>query len=157
MSMETFVTNVPSPVGPWGVEGTAEAITAIHLPYDRRRASKGTPPRAVQRAATQLEEYFKGKRRNFDVPRATVEATEFQRDVWDALVDIPYGQVRTYGEVAQSVDHPRASRAVGNANHANPWPILVPCHRVVSTTGLGGYGGGDEVKRYLLDLEGAHY
>src|ERR1035437_5623551 len=86
--METFVTNVSSPVGPWGVEGTAETITAIYLPNQRRRASKGTPPRAVARAAKQLEEYFKGKRRSFEVPLASVKATGFQRDVWDALVDI---------------------------------------------------------------------
>jgi len=88
---------------------------------------------------------------------ATTRATEFQRDVWNALVDIPYGEVRTYGEVAESVNRPRASRAVGNANHVNPWPIFVPCHRVVATNGLGGYGGGDTVKRYLLSLEGVHY
>lgn len=155
--METFVTNVASPVGPWGVAGTAEAVTAVYLPNERRRASKGAPPRAVQIAATQLEEYFQGQRQRFDVARATVDATAFQRDVWDALVDIPYGEVRTYGEVARSVDRPRASRAVGNANHANPWPILVPCHRVVSANGLGGYGGGDRVKRFLLELEGVHY
>jgi methylated-DNA-[protein]-cysteine S-methyltransferase len=155
--MDTFIANVTSPVGPWGVEGTAEAVTAVYLPSERHRSSKGTPPRAVARAVKQLEEYFEGKRTNFDVPLAHVATTEFQRDVWDALVEIPYGEVRTYGEVAESVERPRASRAVGNANHANPWPIFVPCHRVVSTTGLGGYGGGDEVKRYLLDLEGVHY
>ena len=77
--------------------------------------------------------------------------------MWGALRKIPYGQVRTYGEVADSVGRARAHRAVGNANHANPWPIVVPCHRVVSTEGLGGYGGGGNVKRYLLDLEGVHY
>lgn len=97
-----------------------------------------------------------GQRRHFDVPLVSVEATDFQRDVWEALVEIPYGEVRTYGDVAISVDRPRASRAVGNANHANPWPIIVPCHRVVSSTGLGGYGGGDEVKRFLLNLEGVY-
>jgi len=155
--METFVTNVASPVGPWGVAGTAEAVTAIYLPHQRHRASKGTPPRAVARAAAQLEEYFKGVRREFDVPLAPVSATDFQRAVWSALAAIPFGEVRTYGDVALSVDRPRASRAVGNANHANPWPVVVPCHRVVSSTGLGGYGGGDEVKRFLLDLEGVHY
>jgi methylated-DNA-[protein]-cysteine S-methyltransferase len=155
--METFVANVLSPVGPWGVEGTAEAITAIYLPNQRRRASTGTPPRAVASAAKQLGEYFKGTRRRFDVSLASVSATGFQRDVWDALTEIPYGEVRTYGDVAASVDRPRASRAVGNANHANPWPVVVPCHRVVSSTGLGGYGGGDEVKRFLLNLEGVHY
>jgi len=155
--MEDFVTNVTSPVGPWAVVGNAEAISAIHLPNQRRRASRGTPPRAVARAAKQLEQYFKGQRRDFSVSLAKVDATSFQHDVWDALVDIPYGEVRTYTDVAISVDRPRASRAVGNANHANPWPIVVPCHRVVSSAGLGGYGGGDDVKRFLLDLEGVHY
>jgi methylated-DNA-[protein]-cysteine S-methyltransferase len=155
--MKTFVTNVESPVGPWGVEGTDDAVTAIYLPGEHRRASTGTPPKAVAKAAKQLEEYFKGKRRHFDIALADVDATSFQRDVWDALVAIPFGEVRTYGEVADSVERPRASRAVGNANHANPWPIIVPCHRVVATSGLGGYGGGDAVKRYLLELEGVHY
>lgn len=157
--METFITNVSSPVGPWGVEGTAEAITAIYLPNERRRATKGIAPRAVARAAKQLEEYFKGTRRRFDVALADVSATDFQRDVWGALVEIPFGEVRTYGDVAVSVDRPRASRAVGNANHANPYPIIVPCHRVVASGGIGGYGGGNgtEVKRFLLDLEGASY
>jgi methylated-DNA-[protein]-cysteine S-methyltransferase len=155
--METFIANVPSPVGPWAVEGTADTVTAVYLPTQPHPASKGTPPPAVASAVTQLEEYFSGQRREFDVHLSTDRATEFQRDVWDALITIPYGEVRTYGEVAESVERPRASRAVGNANHANPWPIFVPCHRVVSTTGLGGYGGGDTVKRYLLDLEGVHY
>lgn len=152
--MTTYLTNVDSPVGPWGVEGTEDAVTAIYLPNQRHRASKGPVPRAVKDAADQLEEYFAGKRRRFKVNFAPTPATDFQRDVWDALIAIPYGEVRTYGEVASSVRRPRASRAVGNANHANPWPILVPCHRVVATSGLGGYGGGDEVKRFLLDLEG---
>jgi methylated-DNA-[protein]-cysteine S-methyltransferase len=155
--METFIANVASPVGPWGIEGTDDAVTAVYLPTRPQRASDGTPPSAVASAVQQLEEYFGGTRREFDVHLATERATEFQRDVWNALVDIPFGEVRTYGEVAESVERPRASRAVGNANHANPWPIFVPCHRVVATNGLGGYGGGDTVKRYLLDLEGVHY
>jgi methylated-DNA-[protein]-cysteine S-methyltransferase len=155
--METYIANVPSPVGPWAVEGTADAITAVHLPTERHQASKGAPPRAVARAVQQLEEYFNGTRREFDVPLASVASTDFQRHVWDALVEIPFGEVRTYGEVAERVERPRASRAVGNANHANPWPIFVPCHRVVAAADIGGYGGGDRVKRYLLDLEGVHY
>ncbi len=155
--METFVTNVASPVGPFGVEGTADAVTAIHLPHERHLASKGTPPPAVARAARQLDEYFRGQRRSFDVALAPVEATPFQRAVWKALVAIPYGEVRTYGDVARSVHRPGASRAVGNANHVNPYPVVVPCHRVVASTGLGGYGGGERVKRFLLDLEGAGY
>jgi methylated-DNA-[protein]-cysteine S-methyltransferase len=84
---------------------------------------------------------------------APVETSSFRRACWDALLDIPYGAVATYAEVARAVGRPLAARAVGNANHANPWPILIPCHRVVARNGLGGYGGGVDVKEYLLELE----
>jgi methylated-DNA-[protein]-cysteine S-methyltransferase len=110
----------------------------------------------VKDAATQLEQFFAGERRDFHVQLSPVAATEFQHDVWHALEGIPYGQVRTYSQVASAVKRPRAMRAVGNANHANPWPVIVPCHRVVAKGGLGGYGGGENVKRFLLELEGAH-
>ena len=86
-----------------------------------------------------------------------MSATAFQHDVWNALNNIPFGEVRTYGDVAAAVGRPAAMRAVGNANHVNPWPIIVPCHRVVAKSGLGGYGGGGEMKRFLLDLEGVHF
>lgn len=155
--MSSFIENVASPVGPWGVEGTEEGVTAVYLPNQRRRASRGTPPEPVRRAAAQLGEYLAGERRDFDVTLAAHTATAFQREVWDALRAIPFGEVRTYAEVAARVGRPGASRAVGNANHANPWPIVVPCHRVVAANGLGGYGGGDEVKRFLLALEGVRY
>jgi methylated-DNA-[protein]-cysteine S-methyltransferase len=155
--MERYVVNVDSAVGPWGVEGTKDAITAIFQPHELRRESEGPIPRVVSSAAKQLEEYFSGTRRSFNVPLADVKSTDFQRDVWAALVEIPYGEVRTYGEVALSVERPRASRAVGNANHVNPYPIVVPCHRVVASTGLGGYGGSEGVKRYLLKIEGVQY
>jgi methylated-DNA-[protein]-cysteine S-methyltransferase len=155
--MERYVVNVDSAVGPWGVEGTKDAITAIFQPHELRRESDGPIPRVVSSAAKQLEEYFSGTRRSFNVPLADVKSTDFQRDVWAALVEIPYGEVRTYGEVAVSVERPRASRAVGNANHVNPYPIVVPCHRVVASTGLGGYGGSEGVKRYLLKIEGVQY
>lgn len=155
--MATFLINVPSPVGPWGVSGTEDVVTAIYLPRQPHAATDGPAPRVLNDAATQLREYFDGQRRHFEKPRAPVEATSFQSAVWAALTAIPFGEVRTYGEVAESVGRPRAFRAVGNANHVNPYPVLVPCHRVVATTGLGGYGGGDEVKRFLLALEGAHY
>ena len=154
--MKSFVANVKSPVGVWSVVGSDEGVTHIHLPQDELTASKGVAPKAVADAAQQLKEYFAGARRSFKVKLATAPATDFQRDVWGALRTIPYGQVRTYGEVAEAAGRPRAHRAVGNANHVNPWPIVVPCHRVVSTGGLGGYGGGENVKRYLLELEGVH-
>jgi methylated-DNA-[protein]-cysteine S-methyltransferase len=155
--MERFLLNVDSAVGPWGVEGTKDAVTAIFQPRELRRESEGGVPRVVAKAARQLEEYFAGRRRSFDLPLAEVKATDFQRDVWAALSEISYGEVRTYGDVALRVERPRASRAVGNANHVNPYPIIVPCHRVVASTGLGGYGGGEEVKRYLLGIEGVTY
>jgi methylated-DNA-[protein]-cysteine S-methyltransferase len=155
--MKSFIANVKSPVGVWSVVGTDEGVSHIHLPQDELPASKGVAPKPVADTVRQLQEYFSGSRRTFKVKLAAAEATDFQHDVWRALREIPYGQVRTYGDVADAVDRPRAHRAVGNANHANPWPIVVPCHRVVASGGLGGYGGGDHVKRYLLGLEGVHY
>ena len=155
--MKSFVALVKSPIGSWAVEGTDQGITKIYMPGERRTLSKGTAPSPVAQGTLQLEEYFRGGRRRFDLTLAEVPATSFQRDVWNALRDIPYGQVRTYGDVARATNRPRGARAVGNANHANPWPIVVPCHRVVSSTCLGGYGGGEALKRFLLDLEGVHY
>ena len=152
--MQLFRVNVTSPVGVWGVEGDERAITRVYLPHEESRASAGPSPTAVAEGAQQLDEYFSRKRTSFQLALATVKATSFQRDVWAALCDIPYGEVRTYADVAAAVQRPRATRAVGNANHVNPWPIVVPCHRVVAMHGLGGYGGGDTVKRYLLHLEG---
>ena len=108
------------------------------------------PFRAVER---QLREYFQGKRTAFDV-RLHPKGTPFQRAVWDALLDIPYGETRTYGEIARAIGRPTAVRAVGLANGRNPLPIVVPCHRVIGSSGrLVGYGGGLPVKQALLDRE----
>jgi methylated-DNA-[protein]-cysteine S-methyltransferase len=104
-------------------------------------------------AAAQLEAYFEGKLRRFNLPLDLV-GTGFQRRVWEELVEIPYGETRTYAQVAASIGHPSAIRAVGAANGQNPVAIIVPCHRVIRTGGgLGGYGGGLDAKRALLDLE----
>lgn len=105
----------------------------------------------------QLEEYFDGRRREFDVAIAP-RGTPFQQEVWAALADIPYGATASYGEVAESIGRPTAMRAVGGANGANPIPILIPCHRVIAADGtLGGYGGGLDRKVLLLELEGAPF
>jgi len=152
--VQRFRANVSSPVGTWGVEGDERAITRIYLPHEVSPASTGPCPSAVAVGVQQLDEYFAKNRTSFQLALAHVTATSFQRDVWAALRDIPYGEVRTYADVAAAVKRPRATRAVGNANHVNPWPIVVPCHRVVAMHGLGGYGGGDTVKRFLLSLEG---
>ncbi len=101
----------------------------------------------------QLDAYFSRRRRRFDLPLAP-RGTPFQRRVWRALTEIPYGQVISYGELARRVGNPRAARAVGAANGANPIAIIIPCHRVVAANGIGGYGGGLEIKRRLLALEG---
>ncbi len=152
--MANFTATVDSPVGRFGVCGTEAGVSEILLPPDRPRPSAGRAPAPVAEAARQLAAYLAGERRDFELTLSEVDATAFQRDVWAALREIPYGEVRTYAEVAAAVGRPLAARAVGNANHHNPWPVVVPCHRVVAANGLGGYGGGDAVKRYLLGLEG---
>lgn len=105
--------------------------------------------------AAQLTAYFAGKRRRFELPLAA-QGTPFQQSVWDALADIPYGELRSYRDIARGIGNPAAVRAVGAANGRNPLPIVVPCHRVIGSNGtLTGFAGGLEVKKYLLELEGA--
>ena len=147
---------VTSPIGRWGVEGTDEGLSRIVMPHELPRATKGASPSAVAQAAAELAQYFAGARQTFSPKLAPVEATAFQRDGWRALLEIPYGDVLTYGDVALAIGRPRAARAIGNAVHVNPWPIVVPCHRVVASNGIGGYGGGIAVKEFLLDLEARH-
>lgn len=107
----------------------------------------------LQRAAGQLAEYFEGKRKEFDFPIAP-KGTAFQRKVWDALCTIPYGETRSYKEIAKQTGNMKACRAVGGANHNNPIMIVIPCHRVIGADcSLTGYAGGLSVKKYLLELE----
>ncbi len=103
----------------------------------------------------QLEEYFAGKRRRFDLP-LDMRGTDFQKRCWQALLKIPYGETRSYADIARAIGNPAAVRAVGLANGQNPIAIIVPCHRVIGSDGsLTGYGGGLATKRKLLELEGA--
>jgi methylated-DNA-[protein]-cysteine S-methyltransferase len=107
----------------------------------------------LARTAAQLAEYFAGERRDFDVPLAP-RGTGFQQRVWRELGKIPYGETRSYGELARAIGRPAASRAIGAANGKNPISILVPCHRVIAGTGaLTGYAGGLAAKRWLLEHE----
>lgn len=152
MSLTTVF--VESPVGRFALVGDERGLWRVHLPHEYARASRGPVPTALSDAANQLTAYLAGELEDFDVVLAPVEASEFHQDVWRALRTIPYGQVRTYAEVAAMVGRPLAYRGVGNANHHNPWPVIVPCHRVVAANALGGYGGGEELKRYLLEREG---
>jgi O-6-methylguanine DNA methyltransferase len=111
--------------------------------------------RAVQPYARELEEYFAGQRREFSFP-LDLRGTEFQLACWRELLQIPYGETRTYADIARAVGKPTGFRAVGMANNRNPLAIVVPCHRVIASDGtLCGYGGGLDVKRKLLELEGA--
>lgn len=103
----------------------------------------------------QLDEYFQAKREKFDLP-LSVSGTPFQQDVWSALQQIPFGQTVSYSQIANRIGRPRAVRAVGAANGANPIPIVIPCHRVIGANGsLTGFGGGLPNKELLLELEGA--
>lgn len=106
-------------------------------------------------AGQQLDEYFTGRRTRFDV-QLEFAGTEFQKKVWNALLEIPFGETRTYGEIARRLGHPKAVRAVGAANGRNPISIIAPCHRVIGGNGqLTGFAGGLPVKEYLLSLEGS--
>ncbi len=108
----------------------------------------------LERAETQVREYLAGRRRAFHLPLDPITGTPFARAVWQACAEIPYGQTRSYGWIAERIGRPRAARAVGTALGANPLPLVIPCHRVVrSTGGLGGFGGGIVMKKRLLALE----
>lgn len=115
---------------------------------------KETP--TLKKAALQLSQYFQGLRKEFDLPLEP-QGTAFQKKVWQALLEIPYAQTRTYKQIAESIDNPKGFRAVGMANNRNPIVIVIPCHRVIGSDGsLVGYGGGLEMKESLLALEKAN-
>lgn len=148
---------VATDVGPFTLVGDDHAVTYLFLPSTGRAAagsSPGTPPAPLRQAAAQLGEYLAGRRTAFDLPLRFPTGTAFQQEVWTALADIPYGETVSYAELAQAVGRPTAFRAVGQANGANPLPVFYPCHRVVASGGgIGGYGGGLDLKRRLLALE----
>lgn len=141
---------IETPIGPLTLQADEAAVTAIR--FGAVGAQDASP--LLDAAEAQLREYFAGARRTFDLPLAP-HGTAFQQRVWMVLRAIPYGETRTYGELAAAIGSPNASRAVGMANHRNPIPIVIPCHRVIGANGtLTGYAGGLEVKRKLLALEG---
>lgn len=140
------------PCGVLGIGQEGENIVSIQ-PVQTPGDQAGTSTRLTDQMAQQLHEYFQGRRQDFQVPYL-LKGTPFQKRVWAALCQIPYGQTRSYLDIARSIGNPRGCRAVGMANHKNPLMILVPCHRVIGADGsLGGYAGGVETKRFLLDLE----
>jgi methylated-DNA-[protein]-cysteine S-methyltransferase len=159
--MNTY-TYLDSPIGRLLLCSDGEALTGLDMDVpDRARRDlrswvedANLPP--LRAAIRQLNEYFAGTRREFDLP-LRLQGTTFQRSVWQALTKIPYGATLTYGEQAARIGNPNASRAVGLANGRNPISIVVPCHRVIGANGsLTGYGGGLERKRWLLAHEGLY-
>ena len=135
---------VDSPLGKITLVAEGDALIAVCL--------DGTTP-ALQRAARQLSEYFEGRRDRFELPLAA-EGTDFERAVWSALDEIPFGQTRSYSDIARQIGRPKAVRAVGAANAKNPLAVVRPCHRVIGAAGaLTGYSGGLSRKRWLLAHE----
>ena len=143
-----------TPVGKVTIGCDGNAIVRL-VPGEYKLEGRNAPSAVTNLAATQLQEYFAGKRRIFDLPIAP-RGSAFQTDVLRATEHIPYGETRTYSQVAEIIERPGAARAVGTALGSNPIPIIIPCHRVVpSGGGLGGYAYGPDMKRFLLRLEGA--
>jgi len=148
---------MPSPVGLLTLIADDEALVGLRMeaqaPSAKLAAAAPKPSPILKAAQKQLGEYFAGKRTSFELPLA-LEGTDFQRTVWAALRQIPFGETRSYGELARAIGQPKASRAVGAANRVNPIGIIVPCHRVIGADGsLTGYAGGKANKRWLLDWE----
>ena len=154
-----------SPIGRFRVASTEAGLAYVELPHSSGRGMRDWMERYVperrcvdeigpnRAAIEQILEYLASERTHFDVP-LDLRGTPFQRAVWDALLEIPYGESRSYAEVARAVGRPKAQRAVGSANNANPVSLIVPCHRVIAADGsLGGYGGGQKLKARLLAME----
>ena len=143
----------PTPIGTVGIVENGRAITDILFEEQLPGHAVRHTTLLLERAAKQLDEYFAGKRTSFDLPLEP-EGTPYRKKVWQVLTEIPYGQTMTYGEIARRTGNPQASRAVGGANHHNPIPIVIPCHRVIGAGGkLTGYAGGLPRKEFLLALE----
>lgn len=148
---------IKSPIGPLLLAGDDQGLRCVGFPEGKGVINPGDDwvedGTAFEDVKKQLHEYFDGQRTGFDLKLAP-EGTEFQRSVLDALRKIPYGETRSYQDIATGVGRPRAVRAVGAANGRNPLPIIIPCHRVIGTNGsLTGFGGGIPTKQFLLDLE----
>jgi O-6-methylguanine DNA methyltransferase len=171
--METLHYSVASsPVGPLFLAASGRGLVALEFdqrlpgqqtirpnPRDLRSESKrvrfAESPETLAQYLLELDEYFAGHRRAFTFP-LDLRGTSFQLDCWRALIAIPYGETRSYADIARAIGKPHAFRAVGMANNRNPIAIVVPCHRVIASDGdLCGYGGGLDTKRKLLELEGA--
>ena len=150
--MSEFKAYYLSPIGPLEVSGTSEGIVSVTF-VKRRPANDRNLPESVKEGIRQLDEYFKGARKNFSL-KLLLQGTPFQKLVWERLKKISHGKLASYGDVARAIGKPNAYRAVGNANNKNPIAIIIPCHRVIGSDGnLVGYGGGLWRKEWLLKHE----
>lgn len=148
-------TLISTPVGPVYIEGSEKGISRISFrPEDTHGEITSDIPECLRECAAQLNAYFDGSLKEFDLKLDFGDAPEFHKEVWKMVKLIPYGRTRTYSEIAEIIDHHNASRAVGHANGVNPLPIIIPCHRVIGKDGsLTGYVYGLEMKRWLLSHE----
>jgi len=157
-----YYSQIDSPVGKLLIAATDTGLRCIHfddgkMPRKQRNEVWIHSSEKLRLYEEQLKTYFRGELQEFTFPLDLI-GTEFQKKCWNALLQIPYGQTCSYADIARKVGSPRAFRAVGQANHNNPIAIVVPCHRVVTSSGgLGGYGGGLSTKEKLLKLEGARF
>lgn len=153
-----FYRYLPSPIGPLLLAGDEQGLRQLYMdnhPYWIPPEQWFEAGNQLDTVCRQLDEYFEGKRERFDV-RLAPQGTAFQQRVWQALQEIPFGHTWSYAGLAEHIGNPKAVRAVGTANGANPISIIIPCHRVIGSNGtLTGYGGGLERKQALLQLEGA--
>lgn len=151
-----FYTILKSPLGEIVLTSSGETLSGVYTPehpFYAKAKKNVKKPEIFKQAIKQLDEYFAGKRTNFKLPLSS-EGTEFQGRVWKALKEIPFGQTKSYGQIAKAIKKPKASRAVGLANSKNPICIIVPCHRVIGASGkLTGYAGGLKAKKWLLEHE----
>ena len=146
-------TRMDSPIGELLLAGNDDRLRHVSMSPFAVDAEWTRDDELFADAREQLEQYFRGERRDFDLP-IQLDGNRFELSVWSALRSIPYGETASYGEIARALGHPDAPRAVGAANGRNPVAIIVPCHRVIGADGsLTGYGGGLERKRFLLELE----
>jgi methylated-DNA-[protein]-cysteine S-methyltransferase len=153
-----YFKTIKSPLGKLTLISNDEALVALYVNDELMpliaTALKNDSHKILLKAEVQLNEYFNGTRKKFDLPLAP-KGTEFQSKAWNALMDIPYGEIWSYGQQAKYLKNPKGQRAVGGANGKNPIPVIIPCHRVIGSTGkLTGFSGGMSMKIFLLKLEG---
>jgi len=145
-----------SPIGPMEIRAREDAVISVSLVEEEDAGISETSP-VIQQCIRELEEYFRGERREFSVPLDPGQAPTFRAKAWQALRDIPFGETRSYGEIARILGKEGAARAVGGACHSNPLVVVVPCHRVLGSDGkLTGFGGGLWRKEWLLEHEKKH-